>query len=63
MSTERTSITALDLQFVDIRVEYLVHEAYAGRLERILVRQLDVDLPDAASKRSLSQEGCERWRR
>ena len=40
-----------DVQLINIRVEYLVHEAYAGGLERVLIGQLDVDLPDAACER------------
>ena len=32
-------------QFIDIRMEDLVHEANAGRLERVLIRKLDMDLP------------------
>jgi hypothetical protein len=38
------------LQLVDVGVVDLVHESNAGRLERILVRKLDVDLPHASGK-------------
>lgn len=41
-----------DVQLVDIGVEYLVHETNAGRLEWILVGELDMDLPDTACERS-----------
>jgi hypothetical protein len=33
-------------------VKDLVHKPDAGRLERILIRQFDVDLPNATSERS-----------
>jgi hypothetical protein len=41
--------------FVDVRVEDLVHEANAGGLVRILVRQLDVYLPNAARERRYAE--------
>jgi hypothetical protein len=37
-----------NIQFIDVWVKYPVNEAYAGALVRILVGQLDVDLPVAA---------------
>jgi hypothetical protein len=39
------------LQFINVRVEDLVHKPDAGRLVRVLVWKLDVDLPYAASER------------
>jgi hypothetical protein len=39
------------LQFVDVGVENPVHEADTRRLIRVLIRQLDVDFPDAAFER------------
>lgn len=39
-------------QFVNVWVENAVHESDAGALVRILVGQLDVDLPESAL------EGC-----
>lgn len=41
-----------DEQFIDIRVENLVHESNARGLEGVLVRELNVDLPYTSS------EGC-----
>ena len=35
-------------QFIDIRVEDLVHEANAGGLERVLIWKLHMNLPHAA---------------
>lgn len=40
----------VSIQLVDVWMEDLVHEANAGRLERILVGKLYVDLPHATSK-------------
>jgi hypothetical protein len=40
------------VQFVDVRVEDAVNEANAGALVRVLIGQLDVDLPESAL------EGC-----
>jgi hypothetical protein len=37
-----------NVQFIDVGVEYPVHEADARTLVRVLVWQLDVDLPEAA---------------
>ena len=42
------------VQLVDVRVEYLVHEPDAGRLERVLIWELDVDLPHATGERGFS---------
>jgi len=42
------------VQFVDIGMEYPVHEADAGAFVRILIRQLDVDLPETALEWSCS---------
>ena len=39
------------VQLVDVRVEYLVHEPDTGRLERVLIWELDVDLPHTTSER------------
>ena len=39
------------LQFIDIGVEDAIHEADTRRLVRVLVGQLDVDLPNAAFER------------
>ena len=39
-----------DAQLVDIGVEDLVHEADGRRLERILVRELDMDLPQSTGE-------------
>ena len=36
------------LQFVDVRVEDLVHKANTGAFIRVLLRQLDMDLPYTA---------------
>ena len=52
------------LQFVDVGVEDPVHKADTRRLVRVLIRQLDVDFPDAAFERSclpgvvLVKESC-----
>ena len=43
------------VQLVDVGVEDLVHEADGRRLERILVRELDVDLPHATSEGGCSE--------
>lgn len=43
-----------NLQLVDIRVENAIREADARRLVRVLVRQLDVDLPHSALERCYS---------
>lgn len=40
-------------EFIDIGMEYLVHEPDTGRLEGVLVRQLNVDLPYTSGERSL----------
>lgn len=40
------------VQFVDVGMEDLVHESDAGRLERVLVWELNVNLPDATSEGS-----------
>lgn len=40
------------VQFVNVGMEDLVHESDAGRLERVLIWELNVDLPDATSERS-----------
>jgi hypothetical protein len=39
------------VQFIDVGVEYPVHEADARAFVRVLIGQLDVDLPEAALKR------------
>jgi len=39
-----------DVQFIDVGVEYPVHKADARTLVRVLIWQLDVDLPEAALK-------------
>jgi hypothetical protein len=39
-------------QFIDIGVEYAVHESNAGALVGVLVRELDMNFPEAAL------EGC-----
>ena len=39
-------------QFINIGMEYLVHETYRGRLVRVLIWKLDMDLPHSSSKRS-----------
>jgi hypothetical protein len=38
-------------QFIDVRMEDLVHEANTGRFERILIRELYVNCPHTTSKR------------
>ena len=48
------------VQLVDVRVEYLVHEPDAGRLERVLIWELDVDLPHATGERGCSGTRVER---
>lgn len=40
-----------DSQLVNVGVEYTVHEANARRLIRVLVRELDMDLPYATFER------------
>lgn len=54
MSTVREQEAFL-AQFVDVRVEYLVHETYTGGFEGVLVGKFYVDLPHATRKRGLSQ--------
>jgi hypothetical protein len=39
------------VQFVDVGMEYPVYEADARTFVRILIRQLNVDLPEAALER------------
>jgi hypothetical protein len=34
------------IQFIDIRMEDLVHETDAGGLERVLIRQFYMDFPN-----------------
>jgi hypothetical protein len=48
------------MQFIDVRVEYLVHEPDAGRLEWILLWKFDMDLPYTASKGCLSEQSRRR---
>lgn len=50
-SVRRRHYSGLCLQFIDVRVEDLVHEPDAGRLVGELLWQLDMDLPDAVRKR------------
>jgi predicted dinucleotide-utilizing enzyme len=52
-SLHRTAAVVLEfnVQLVDVWVEDAVHEAYARTLVRILIWQLDVDLPESASER------------
>ena len=38
-------------------MEDLVHESNAGRLERVLVRELDMNLPYAAGERGYIHDG------
>lgn len=38
-------------QLVNVGVEYLVHEPDAGRLEGVLIRELDMNLPHTACER------------
>lgn len=38
------------VQFVDVGVEDPIHEADAGTFVRVLVRELDVDFPEATLK-------------
>ena len=40
----------MDKQFVNVRVEDLVHETDTGRLERVLIGELDMDLPHTAGE-------------
>jgi len=41
-------------QFVNVGMEYLVHESNTGRFKRVLIGQLDMDFPYTASKWCLS---------
>lgn len=45
------NIREVDGQLVNVRVEDLVHEADTRRLERVLVGELDMDLPHATGER------------
>jgi hypothetical protein len=38
-------------QFIDIGVEYAIHESNAGALVGVLVRELDMNFPEAALER------------
>jgi hypothetical protein len=51
-SIRRTAAAVLgsNVQLIDVWVENAVHEAYARTLVRILIWQLDVDLPESASE-------------
>ncbi len=44
-------------QFVDVWVEDLVHEPNTWRLEWVLVRKLDMDLPHSTRKRCYGGRG------
>lgn len=40
----------IDAQFIDVGVEYPIYEADAGALVGVLVRKLDMDLPETTGK-------------
>lgn len=44
--------TKMNVQLIDVGMEYSIHESDAGTLVRILVGELDVNLPETAL------EGC-----
>ena len=50
MSLGLKDLDGFGLQFVNIGMEYLVHEANARRFIWILIRQLDVYFPNTAIK-------------
>jgi len=54
MRSEQARRSWSNVQFINVGVEYPVHEADAGTLVRVLIRQLDVNLPETALKRCYS---------
>lgn len=49
-------------QFIDVRMEDLVHEANTWRLVRILIGEFDMDLPDAPLEWRCRYQSRIEWR-